>query len=268
MADPFLKWAGGKRGQLETLLPLVQERLSVSSTYFEPCVGGGALGLALNHPTRVFSDRNGCLVATYIEVRDRPWDVLQELQSLLEAYHTEDPEAVYYGVREAWHANRIDRYVPGYLKAAQLIFLNRTCYNGLYRENQDGFFNTPWEPADVIGAASEALQGVQLWAGSFEAVEVAAEAGDVVYFDPPYCVEDGKGFTAYSIGGPDPEFHSRLAATCLRMASQGVHVLVSGSDCEATRAAYQGFSSVTPVVARRSIGARTRQPASELLMIA
>jgi DNA adenine methylase len=276
MTKPFLKWAGGKRWQLEHLIPLIQERLTPDALYFEPFVGGGALFLALDHPHKRLSDINGPLIATYQAVRDHCWEVAAELQNLIEEYNAdEDPKGYYYAARERWKELRLDVYSPGYLKAALFIFLNRTCFNGLYRENSKGEFNTPWgkkmqlkwASGEILGDVQEALSDHPFYAEPFHAIEEYVRRGDVIYCDPPYCT-DTNGFSRYSASDFGPDDHTALASMALRLKAKGAHVIVSGSDTNQTRALYRGFSNVTSVVARRSIGAKTREKASELIMFA
>lgn len=181
LPKPILKWAGGKRNLLHRLRPLVPKTYD---NYIEPFVGGGALFFDLCPPKALLSDLNAELINCYKMVRDEP----DELLKLLEALPVN--RKTFYMIR---------RQNPARLgeveRAARLIYLNKTCYNGLYRVNKQGQFNTPYgrnENVRVcdharIHAASRALQRAKLFEGDFESILLEyARAGDFVYLDPPY----------------------------------------------------------------------------------
>lgn len=275
MSKPFLKWAGGKRWQLEHLLPIVSERLTPESVFFDPFLGGGAVPLALHHPRCYLSDANSYLIATYLAVQENCWDVAVELKRLVDRYNDGPAREVYEAVREEWNLTKDDRFRPRSLQAALFTFLNRTCFNGLYRENSRGIFNVPWGKkhpfswnvmGDSLSEVHERLVGAHLRAHDFGEIEALVRAGDVVYFDPPYFSEGN--FTSYTAKGFGLDEHRRLAQLAVRLREKGAHVIASGSDTNGTRLAYKEFSKVTEVVARRSIGAKTREKAKELIMIA
>ncbi|MBN2192047.1 MAG: DNA adenine methylase [Polyangiaceae bacterium] len=264
---PVLKWAGGKTQLLERILPLLPERID---TYFEPFVGGAAVFFALASRKRfrraVLADRNAELVDVYRALQQDVDGVIRWLVKYGEN-HNED---AFYHVR----ANRPTRLVH---RAARLIYLNKTGYNGLYRVNRAGEFNVPYgrykrprildEPN--LRAAAAALQGVELVVDDFSAVSRQARAGDAVYFDPPYLpLSRTSSFTAYDRHPFELEDHQRLAATFADLARRGVPTVLSNSATPATRALYAAWT-LWEVQVGRSINSQThlRGPVAELLVV-
>jgi DNA adenine methylase len=244
---PFLKWVGGKGQLLSQLQPLLPESWG---TYHEPFLGGGALFFALQPAQSVLSDVNSALVNVYRMVRDRPDDLI----ALLAAHQAAHGPDYYYQVR-AQHE------LPDLEAAARLIYLNKTCYNGLYRENSKGQFNVPigryknptvCNPID-LHLASKALANTDIQVGDFMSHPGRQEPGDLVYFDPPYYpVSETSNFTGYSRFGFGAEDQIRLRDRVIELADRGVKVMVSNSDCPFIRDIYQGFRIET-IEAGRSI---------------
>ena len=251
---PFLKWAGGKGQLLRELLARLPERFA---TYHEPFVGGGALFFALVGrgmiSRAVLSDANGPLIDTYLAVRDRVDDVIAAL-----GHHP----------NEAAHFYRVRALDPDDLslaeKAARVIFLNRTCYNGLHRENRAGQFNVPFgrytNPRicdDVnLRACSRALRDVEVLRADFTTVLDRAKPGDLVYFDPPYHpVSKTASFTAYDRNGFDEMDQASLRDVFAELARQGVQVVLSNSATPLVRRLFRGFR-VERVLARRAINSK------------
>lgn len=249
-AIPYLKWAGGKRSMLRHLLLLVP---SSYGTYYEPFVGGGALFFALQPPKAVISDINRRLVRSYVAVRD---DV-EAVITLLRTYPYE--KEFFLKMRAVPIDDRSDVEV-----AAWLIYLNRTCFNGLYRVNRDNVFNVPFgryanpticDEAN-LRACSEALKGVTIAREPFETVLKRAAPGDFVYFDPPYLpISATSSFTGYSPDGFGLRDHERLRDVALDLKARGVHVLISNSAAPAIRDLYADGFEVTEVLANRAINA-------------
>jgi DNA adenine methylase len=255
---PFLKWAGGKGQLLPELLRRVGNAGPFGS-YHEPFVGGGALffelsrlGVLEGRGARL-ADVNPNLIETYRGVRDGVDTVI----ALLEQHRTGHEKDYYYAVRASEPPDAPAR-------AARIIYLNRTCFNGLYRENSKGRFNVPMgryrnpqicdEP--VLRAASDALAGVDLAVAPFESVLERAAPGDLVYLDPPYHpVSDTASFTAYARDGFGQAEQERLAEVCRALDARGVRFILSNSDTDFTRALYRGFRTLS-VSARRSVNSR------------
>lgn len=230
---PFLKWVGGKR----QLLPELETRVAEArphGRYHEPFVGGGALffdlysrGVLGRHKTYL-SDNNERLIEAYRGVQDRVEDIIP----LLEAHTRAHDRDYYYAVRAE---------VPDDLaaRAARIIYLNRTCYNGLFRENSKGGFNVPMGSyknpkicdAPNLRAVSQALKRCTIAHRSFAAVLDVVKSGDFVYFDPPYApVSKTANFTGYHNGGFDESSQRALAMVFDELTKRGVKALLSNSD--------------------------------------
>ncbi len=243
---PFLKWAGGKSQLLEQFEAFFPHTFG---RYYEPFVGGGAVFFHLQPADAVLSDANPNLVAAYKHVQCCVDDLLALLYELRTRYHAmsfEQQAREYYQVRTLYN-----RLPTGSLeKTAYLIFLNKTGYNGLYRESKRGGYNVPFGRYDNpaifdetnLRAASHALQHAEILTMDFSAVVHMAQAGDFVYFDPPYMpVSKTASFTSYTKGDFGREEQTRLAEVARQLAQQGVQVMLSNSKSELIRALYKDF---------------------------
>lgn len=253
-AAPFLKWAGGKQRVLPQLSPFFPAGFR---HYHEPFVGGGAVFFHLagrcGELAASLVDANPDLMNCYRVVRDSLADVLPLLREHA-AQHR----------RDYFYALRAQEDLPPVEAAARLIYLNKTCYNGLYRVNSRGRFNVPMgsytRPAicDEAGltAASRTLQGVDLRAGDFALVLETAQPGDFLYFDPPFVpLSKTSSFTSYWVSdggkaGFGPREQERLAQVFRELDGRGCMVVLSNSDCDAVHALYRGFSTVRVEVPR------------------
>ena len=264
-ARPFLKWAGGKA----QLLPALLERAPRSiDTYYEPFLGGAALFFALASdpelaPRRVvLNDQNHELVTTYEAVRDHLDQLIAQLEPLVDRYGAADADVraeIFYAVREEQTSAPVE-------VAARLLFLNKTCFNGLYRVNQRGLFNVPHgkyknpkilDPV-VLAAASSALQDTELLNGDFEEACASAGPDDFVYFDPPFHpLSDTANFTSYTAGIFAREDQLRLKWWMDRLRDRGVPVMLSNSPHEWMVGVYEGSHyRVERTPARRSINSK------------
>lgn len=230
---PFVKWAGGKR----QLLPAILEHMPGKiERYFEPFLGGGAVLLHLvshGRGTRwMASDLNSDLVLSYVTIRDRVEDLIGSLEGHSEGYF-KNPSHYYYKVRESNPKGQIE-------KVSRLVFLNKTCFNGLYRVNSKGKFNVPlgkYVNPNIVGkenllALSRLLQtkDVSIKCQDFEAALKNASAGDFVYLDPPYQpVSATSNFTSYTNGNFGFDDQERLHARFKSLDRKGVKVLLSNS---------------------------------------
>ena len=256
-AVPLLKWPGGKRQLLPQLLPRMPQQIA---TYFEPFVGGGALFFALANECRfkraVIADTNADLINVYLQVRDNPSAVTDELRRHAAAHS----EKHFYSERELLNGNY------GESGAARFIYLNRTCFNGLYRVNKSGQFNVAFgryaKPRIVdeggLLRASIALRGVEILNDSFEVSTKAARAGDSVYLDPPFmAASKSASFAAYQSDGFSVQDHEKLAIVFGEIAASGAHVLLSNSDTVESRRIYGVPGNTVEVVgARRNINSK------------
>ncbi|EIJ66882.1 DNA adenine methylase [Candidatus Nitrosopumilus salaria BD31] len=260
---PFVKWAGGKR----QLIPILNENLPESfGTYYEPFLGGGALLfhiLAERKDQRCsISDLNSDLVLTYTTIRNRIDELISSLKNHERNYH-KDSKSYYYSVRESSPRSEIE-------KTSRLLFLNRTCFNGLYRVNSKGKFNVPlgrYSNPNIVNegnlrSVSAILQTnkVAIKCQDFESVLRDAKKDDLVYFDPPYQpVSDTANFTSYTNKNFTCEDLNRLAELCLKLDSKGCKVLLSNSDSKDVADMFSNkFWKINRIQANRSINSNSK----------
>lgn len=235
--EPFLKWAGGKRW-------LVQQHAhmfpSFTGRYVEPFLGSGAVFFNLGPSSAILSDRNGELIETYEVVRSTPHALDRQLSEL----HLLHSPAFFYEMRAEVPSTKIGR-------AARFIYLNRTCWNGLYRVNQKGEFNVPIGtktlvefPPDTLAQLSESLKNIELVHTDFEMTIDRAGRGDFLYVDPPYTVShNNNGFVKYNDVLFSWEDQIRLAKAVRRASKRGAFVFVSNANHDELIKLYLGFST-------------------------
>lgn len=253
---PILKWVGGKRQLLDDILPLIPQ----CSTYVEPFVGGGAVLLSLQPKKAVINDYNAELINVYVCVRDH----LEELLEMLERHKELNSAGHFYKVRALDREPGFED-LPPVERAARIIYLNKTCYNGLYRVNSAGQFNSPYgkynTPAivnePVVRAMSTYLNGgVKILCGDYGQALKGLRKGAFVYLDPPYMpISSSSSFTGYTEGGFGYDEQVRLKEECDKLASKGIHFMQSNSDCPEIRALYSDYEILT-VKAKRAINSR------------
>ena len=243
---PVLKWAGGKSSSTATIMSRMPKRIG---TYYEPFFGGGAVFFALYRAWRikraVLTDTNRELITTMRVVRDHVSDLLAALQGYADQPVTEER---YLSIRDEKPSSEV-------AIAARMIFMNKTCYNGLYRVNKSGKFNSPWGAherfvVDVANlcAASEALQCAEIECRPFQVAAEDAGKHDVVYLDPPYFPSsETSDFTAYTRKGFTLADQIRTAATFVELASQKVTVLASNADVPQARGLYGAIPNIEVV---------------------
>lgn len=253
---PFLKWAGGKARLIPQYEPYLPEQIF---TYYEPFLGGGALFFYLSPRLKraVLTDLNPELVNVYCCIRDQVEAVIELLQKHQHSHGKEH----YYEVRSQTGLSPIQR-------AARLIYLNKTCYNGLYRENSKGKFNVPMgrykkpricAPA-LLRAASKALAIADIQVRPFQLItDQKIGVQDFVYFDPPYHpISTTSKFTSYSRYDFREDDQIQLQQTFDALAQRQVSALLSNSDCDFIRDLYAGFPTHT-ITAARSINSNAQK---------
>ncbi len=270
IARPFLKWAGGKARLIDQYKPFLPVEFG---SYHEPFLGGGALffhlaaRLQAQGKKAYLSDLNPELVNVYQCVRDH----VEPLIVLLKEHQERHGEARYYEVRSHIQTDPIKR-------AARFIYLNKTCYNGLYRENAKGLFNVPIGryknpkicAPELLRPASAALQLADISQRPFSAVIESAQSNDFVYFDPPYQpLSATSKFTAYSRYRFGEAEQIELKNLIAQLAAKKVQVLTSNSDCPFIRELYSDFQ-IKIITAARSINSKgsKRGKITEVLAIA
>jgi DNA adenine methylase len=259
---PFLKWAGGKGQLLADFERYYPSRRAVKG-YIEPFLGSGAVFFhvqaVLNPDRMVLTDCNSELINAFAAVRE---DVEKLIELLAEhkKRHDQGGESYFYKIRnESLPATLSDT-----ARAARLIYLNKTCFNGLYRVNSKGLFNVPFgryanptlcDP-EALREASKRLQPAKLGVGHFRDVLTSAKKGDFVYFDPPYHPLSGTAyFTSYTEGSFGEEDQRELAQVFRTLAKNGCRVMLSNSDTPLIRELYEDFE-IAQVLARRNINSR------------
>jgi DNA adenine methylase len=244
---PFLKWAGGKRQVLDELIKSLPVDMSC---FYEPFLGGGAFFFGLLPKRAVLSDINGELIDTFVAVRDHVDDLIEKLKE-----HKYERE-YYYAVREVdpCGLSLIER-------AARMIFLNKSGFNGLYRVNSKDKFNVPFgrykNPTICdeknLRACSFALKDVKVQLASFESVLDFAMPGDFVYFDPPYVpVSDTSYFVAYQRRGFGMDKQEKLAEVFEELTSRRINAMLSNSDATWVHERYARHN-IRVIMARRQV---------------
>ncbi len=259
-ARPFVKWAGGKQGLAAEIVRLFPNKIG---TYYEPFLGGGSVFFSFSPDTAVLADSNRWLIDTYRAVRDQLKEVVAGLDSLT-------------NTREDFARIRaIDpNTLPDPMRAAHFIYLNKTCFRGLYRVNRKGQFNVPYGAyqrryydLDDLTAVAAKLGDVELLCGDFEEAVRNSKRGDFIYFDPPYYKLGGySDFNRYTPDQFREVDHERLAELCRILDRRGVKWALSNSDTPYVQDLFQGFD-VTRVKARREINLKSANRSIEELLI-
>ena len=255
---PFVKWAGGKTSLLSHLLPHVPLNLT---NYYEPFLGGGALFMRICERKKRFnghlSDTNGELITSYRVIKESPEELIRLLSRFQMEYESAfDKSAYFYAHRRARPTGQVEL-------AARLIFLNKTCYNGLYRVNSKGEFNVPFgrykNPkilnSDNIRAVSQVLENTkaQLRTIDYQDAIASCRKADFVYLDPPYQPpSETSNFTDYTPGGFSEKDQEELAEEFGKLVDRGCTVLLSNSDTALIRQLYHDFET-KKVTANRPI---------------
>lgn len=274
--EPILKWAGGKRQLLNELKSIIEPLLNGANTYFEPFIGGGSVAFSLEYSNLVMNDYNEELINVYKIIKSNP----NELIELLKEHKSLHSKEHYYEVRSLDRKSEIYDNMSNIQKAARIIYLNKTCYNGLYRVNSKGFYNVPLgrstaQNQDIvmeekIFALSKYLnkKGIKIKRGDFSKAISSAVAGDVIYFDPPYDYE-GDGFSTYNKNGFTQDDLLRLKKTCDQLVERGCHIIVSNNDTKFVRKCFsEECYKIRKVVAKRYINCdgKNRSKADEVII--
>nr|WP_295161839.1 Dam family site-specific DNA-(adenine-N6)-methyltransferase [uncultured Methanobrevibacter sp.] len=259
---PFLKWAGGKTQLLESIMDRLPEDVKppknsndkgVINSYFEPFVGGGAVFFCLSNHYDIkhayLGDTNKDLILTYNIIKYKAQDLIEKLEGLSDEYKdernsSEDRKSMFYEKKDKFNEihNKIDTY--GLSKkninvAALMIFLNKTCFNGLYRVNKNNEFNVPFAnpknplicDKENIIEVSNTLTGVELFVGDYSKSIVGMKNDSLVYFDPPYRPINGKkSFEGYSKSNFNDKNQEELAKFCREIDKKNVRFILSNSD--------------------------------------
>lgn len=269
IAKPIVKWAGGKGKTAKCILPELQDTYN---TYYEPFVGGGAIFfelLKLNKFKRaVIGDSNPDLILTYLVIQNNVEDLIVELKKKKYVYD----KNIYLKIRsqDVTHLTDLQR-------VARFIYLNKTCFNGLWRVNKSGHFNVPFGTynnpnicdEENLRSVATALKKVKIIQGDFENIVKGAKKGDLIYFDPPYIpLSSTSKFTSYNSAGFSEEDHYRLRALFGKFVNDGVKVILSNSSSTLSYELYSKYR-IIEIEGQRVIGgpAGYRQPVKELIVV-
>jgi DNA adenine methylase len=261
LIKPCLKWAGGKRQLLSEIKKQLPNGIN-KYTYYEPFVGAGALFFELQPKKAVINDVNGQLILTYTVIKEN----VEELIVLLQYYKSRNNEEHYYKIRNLDRDTVKFNRLTGIEKAARLIYLNKTCFNGLYRVNSQGLFNVPFgrykNPAIceeiVLRQISNYLKtnSIGILNGDFARAVASANKKSFIYFDPPYHSPGKTNFTGYQADGFTEADQERLRNLTLEMTDRGARCLLSNADTGYIRELYHADCfDIIPVKAKRAINA-------------
>lgn len=241
---PFVKWAGGKRQILNRIIEYVDDSsFENEAKYIEPFLGGGAVFFNLSPKNAVINDLNDDLINVYkVIASNRFNELIERLKKYqIEYQNTEDKEEYYYEIRSLDRKDNWPFEYSNVERAARMIFLNRTCYNGLYRVNSKGQFNTPIgryrNPTicdeenlkEIHDFLYENRKNITIMSGSYENAMAKADSGDLIYIDPPYDYEDDDGFTKYQMQGFTFEDFRKLKNECDNAIDRGAYVVISNN---------------------------------------
>ena len=250
---PIVKWVGGKR---QLMFELLKNMPKSYNRYFEPFIGGGALFFELHPENAYISDMNEELINLYSVVRDNVYELISDLNK-----HEVSKEYFL----EIRNLDRTDEYknLSNVQRASRFIYLNRTCFNGLYRVNSQGQFNVPFgnykNPRIVdennLLNCSELLKNTEIKCADFSEILTKVKRGDFVYFDPPYVpLNETSSFTSYTKDGFDMDMQFKLREVCDELDSMGVKFLLSNSDTKLVNELYENYN-IKKVFASRQINA-------------
>lgn len=272
---PFVKWVGGKTQLLSQFKKLYPKSYN---NYFEPFLGGGAVFFHLKPQKAYLNDINKALVWTYRNIKRNPQKIISLLENLRQEYYVKNKmerENLYYSIREDYNDDALSNRVIE--KSAFLIFLNKTCYNGLYRENSKGKFNVPFgrykKPRIIdkenLFTVHRVLKNAKLTDKDFEEAIKNARRGDFVYFDPPYYpLNLTSNFTNYSAINFLEKEQKKLKRIFKRLDKRGCFVMLSNSYTDFIRNLYKEYKQITMMASRQvSCKGKGRGKIKELVIL-
>jgi DNA adenine methylase len=258
LVNPILKWVGGKRQLISEIMPLIPKSYS---TYVEPFVGGAAVLFELQPNKAIINDYNSELINVYEVIRDNPEELIEQLR-----YHSDNNSSDYFYEVRIMDREQSYKNLSKVDKAARVIYLNKTCYNGLYRVNSAGQFNSPYgkyvnpKIVDIttIRAISKYFNqnNIKICNGDYKESLKGLRKGAFVYLDPPYMpISSSSSFTGYTEGGFSYAQQIELRGQCDKLKKKGIPFLQSNSDCIEIRELYSEYQILT-VKAKRNINSK------------
>lgn len=255
---PILKWAGGKRQLLSKIIPLIPQEFGC---YYEPFVGAGAVLLDLHPSKAVVNDTNAELINVYNIIKYQP----NELVQVLREYEASHCETFFYEIRNIDRNEKKFSELSKLQKAARTIYLNRTCYNGLYRVNKNGYFNTPIgrnssiqivNEKGIIGISEYLNTGnIEVLNDDYKKALKNATEGDFVFLDPPYYPTNKNSFLRYDMSPFGIQEQLELKNVCDQLTEKGILFIETNSDCQEIRELYSQYRQIE-VEVRRSINTK------------
>ena len=249
---PFVKWAGGKKQILDLILAKIKEQITSFNkndyVFIEPFVGGGVVFISLKNNRTIINDLNRELITAYRVIRNNPEELMKRLDEMFLSFNNNKEE--YYKEIRAQDRDENYKDFDNIHIASRLIFLNKTCFNGLYRVNSEGYFNTPMGRNNIssfydkknIFALSKFLKTIpeeNIMNGSYVRAMERAEIGDILYIDPPYDYKENDGFTKYQKEGFTLEDLVELRNECDKVLDEEASVIISNNDTRAVREAFK-----------------------------
>lgn len=261
LVSPILKWVGGKRQLLDSIEPLIPK----CSTYYEPFIGGGAVLFSRQPDKAVINDSNEELINVYLTIKNEPEKLIEKLKE-----HKENSsEEYFYSIRALDRNKEIFQAMTDIERAARIIYLNKTCYNGLFRVNSSGEFNSPWgrykNPNITNETTIHALHtyfnkaNIKIKCGDYKQALKGIRKGAFVYLDPPYMpISSSASFTGYTAGGFGEKEQKELKQQCDILNSKGIKFLLSNSSCSFIEELYRDYI-VEYVSAKRTINSNAEK---------
>ena len=259
---PFVKWAGGKRQIIDKLKEYIPSEFN---TYYEPFIGGGALLFELSPKKAVINDSNKELINVYKVLCNE--EKFTKLCRVLNSHETNHSEEYYYEIRNKDRNKKTYDRLSDYTKAARTIYLNKACFNGLYRVNSNNEFNVPfgkklkvntYEGSNLITVSNYlTMNDIKILSVDFEEAVKNAKCGDFVYFDPPYD-SDTSTFNSYTENGFGKEEQIRLANVFKELDEKGVYVMLSNHNTTLVNELYKDYH-IHIIEAKRNINANGKK---------
>lgn len=254
---PILKWVGGKRQLLDRIEPLIPK----CSTYYEPFIGGGAVLFSRQPEKAVINDSNQELINVYLTIKEEPEALIEKLNE----HKEKNSEDYFYRIRALDRDKKVFEHMTNVERAARSIYLNKTCYNGLFRVNSSGEFNSPWgrykNPNITNETTINALHSyfnkanIIIKCGDYRVALKGIRKGAFVYLDPPYMpISSSASFTAYTAGGFGEKEQIILKEQCDALNAKGIQFLLSNSSCPFIEDLYKDYI-IEHVNAKRAINA-------------
>ena len=261
-AKPFVKWAGGKRQIINELKKYIPEDYDC---YYEPFIGGGALFFELAPKKAVINDSNNELMNVYEVMCDE--HKYSKMCHLLNSYEVKNSEEFYYELRNKDRDMKKFEKLNDYTRAARTIYLNKACFNGLYRVNSKGEFNVPYNKKNKVNTYDKenllvvhmylTMNDVTIMNTDFEEALKQAKKGDFVYIDPPYD-QINSSFTSYTLEGFDHNEQRRLAKVFKELSDRGVQVMLSNHNTDLIRELYKDYN-IHVIEAKRNINSNGKK---------